>query len=123
MWYVKDEFSNKIYFKSNDVRETQNFVKRHNNSFKFSGQRMFNFVLSSFTGPFVWPSTYDINVFTRPYSMLVDCKFTHPLSIKGYNKRHLLYVERKLKLLRHLAKKYHVWSYNESGRKCDGFDF
>lgn len=29
----------------------------------------------------------------------------------------------KLKKVKELCKKYHVWPYNENGRKCDGFDF
>ena len=49
MWYVKDEFTDKIYFKSNDVRKTQAFATRYNSNFKFSSQRMFRFTISTFS--------------------------------------------------------------------------
>lgn len=124
MWYVKDEFSNKIYFKSNDVRKTQNYVGRYNNSFKFSSQRMFSFVISDFSGIILfWESKIDVNHFTKKSSLFSRSKYSHPLSVKDFESKHIVYLEKKYDLICKLCKKYRLWSYNVSGRKCDGFDF
>ena len=124
MWYVKDEFSEKIYFKSNDVRKTQSFACNYNKRFKFAGQRSLCFTISDFSGFVLFGhDKVDINAFTFHCSFFERSKFSHPLAIKGYNTRHIRYRDLKFKLVCKLAKKYHLWSYNEQGRKCDGFDF
>lgn len=124
MWYVKDQFSSRVYFKSNDVRKTQNYVKFYNDTFKFSSQRFFQFVISDFAGIVLFgEDKVDINSFTKVFSIFEPIKYVHPLSIKYYSKRHILYRKLKFELICKLCKKYHVWSFNERGRKCDGFDF
>ena len=124
MWYVKDQFSEKIYFKSNDVRKTQNYVSWYNSTFKFSSQRIFRFVLSDFSGiVFFGETKIDINGFTKKHWLFDSDKYVHPLSVKDFSKRHKRYVELKYKKICDLCRKYHVWSYTADGRKCDGFDF
>lgn len=125
MWYVKDEFSNKIYFKSNDVSKSQSFVVRYNSTFKFSSQRYFLFTISTFSGfmSSFYKDKIDINAFTLCTSIFSKVKYAHCLSVTGYNEKHLRYVERKFDLICKLCKKYHVWSFTKDGRKCDGFDF
>ena len=125
MWYVKNEFSDEVFYKSNDVRKTQDFVSRYNNNFKFSSQRYFQFNISTFCGPFgyIYADKVDINFFTQSKGLFTEFKFLHPLAVKDYHKRHVLYRKLKFNLILRLCKKYHVWSYNGNGRKCDGFDF
>lgn len=123
MWYVKDEFSNKIYFKSNDVRKTQNFASYYNNSHKFASQRMFHFVIADGASPIFFENKVDINPCFKVGNIFTGYKFSHPFAVKDYHKRHLRYLETKVSLVRKLCKKHHVWSYNGSGRKADSFDF
>lgn len=124
MWYVKDEFTEKIYFKSDDVRKTQNFATRYNSTFKFAGQRMFRFVISYFSGIVLFgEDKVDINRFTKKYNFFDRVKYSHPLSVKDFEHKHIIYVKKKYDLMCKLCKKYHLWSYNGSGRKCDSFDF
>ena len=114
MWYVKDEFTDKIYFKSNDVRKSQAFVNRYNHSFKFSSQRMFRFVISDFSGLILfWESKIDVNDFCKSDGLFSSTKYSHPLSVKDYHKRHLVYLKRKFDLICKLCKKYHLWSYTQ----------
>lgn len=125
MWYVKDEFTNKIYFKSSDLRLCQTYVSRYNKTHKFMGQRMFKFNLYSFCGLCLfWESYLDICHYT--YNGVIrfnQPEYSHPFAVKNFNKKHKQYLNKKFDLIRRICKKYHLWSYNEKGRKCDGFDF
>lgn len=123
MWYVKDEFSNKVYFKSQDVRKTQAFAIRYNSTYKFAGQRYFKFNISDFCGFGFLEDKVDINAFTKSGWLFRNNKYFHPLAVKGFQQKHVRYVDTKLKLIKLLCKKYHLWSYTKDGRKCDGFDF
>lgn len=123
MWYVKDEFSKKIYFKSDDVRKTQDFATYYNGHRKFSSQRMFHFVLNDGAFCLFIENKLDVNACFKVGNVFDGYKYAHPFAIKDYHKRHLRYVEDKIKLFRKLCKKHHLWSYNGSGRKADGFDF
>lgn len=124
MWYVKDEFSSKIYFKHEDVDRTQNFATHYNSTYKFAGQRMFKFNLYTFTAFMFDNDCIDVSKYTGHYRFLsLQKDYKHPLAIKGFDKKHKRYLENKINKCKKLAKKYHLWSYNEKGRKCDGFDF
>ena len=124
MWYVKDEFSNRNYFVSDDVRESQAYAIRYNKTFKFAGQRMFHFCINDFSGLILfWESKIDVCHYTYDFDIFGGSKYKHPFAIKHFDKVHRKYLNKKYDLIKKLCKKYHLWSYNAHGRKCDGFDF
>lgn len=108
------------------MRLTQSFVSMYNKTHKFMGQRMFKFNLYTFCDICLfWEDKIDVCPYVdNGYGVIFGKqKYSHSLAVKGFNKKHEKYLKNKYDLIYRLCKKYHVWSYNEHGRKCDGFDF
>ena len=120
MWYVKNKLG-QVFFKSNYLINAQHFAIEYNNTQKipFTKYYIRNFqpIFACLTythlcmeSPFV-----SISIFGRTYR-------PNPFN-KKYDKQHKKYIDKKFELLCNLAKKYHVWSYDRRGRKCNSLDF
>lgn len=127
MWYVKDE-TGKCYLKSENLIKCSNYTRWYNENKKFCGQRLFKFNLYTFTTVSIFGSheeIIDVNKHTLHWSFFTTPNniYKHVYAVKDFDKKHKKYLEKKLKKIKSLCKKYHVWPYNKEGRKCDGFDF